>query len=874
MYAGGVKKIFGTLLFALALTLTFGFPGGAHASQECISEPIFQVGGPFSTFEQVDYSDAGFLEIHVELTAPSNGSVRKLSTNFYDEDCRRAMGNLAFRSNYTIPVGVQSFSFRFTSLHHFDIWNDETDTMLTCVGCSVDIPHYPEFFEVYLRDLVGLGEATHYTSSSHRIKENAADPPIINDTLPPPEACVGQEFSVLSPITFNRYERVEYVDGLLRYHFKRRENYTGTAFKSILRHHGPIPDEPEIGDCFSPPVSGSTFLSIPYNVFPDPEHMQYFSVRFTSPTSYEVWNDDTEQPLVCDTCSVSGLEDSDYVSFAANTFNHIFDILQSTPFPVRESDYLGIPEEPEEPDPVIVIPGILGSWEKDGELQIDPIFHTYDDLINTFVLNGFVEGETIFPLAYEWRLSNELTAVQLRNKISEIQAICECDKVDIIAHSMGGLVARQYIQSGLYGDDVDQLIFLGTPHLGSAKSYLTWEGGRIGFSIEDRALELRLGLEGILLGYSNLFDYVRNKPILSVKELLPTYRYLRDAETGLLKAFPDGYPLNPFLRNLNLNVDDLLNSGVSISNIVGMTGASSTPGRFRVVDYPFPPMWEHGYPENFDFAETDRGILHFPGDGTVPIWSSRWVFNDSTVFDLDHSRIVKGVQSFVYEILTGEAPDLESDLNLDSDLILFFDILSPADIQVVAPDGKRVGKDFENNSEINEIDGAFYTGFNTDREFVSIPNPIDGEYRIIIRGTGDGGEYTIVSSLISDESNIQSELKSHILPETKEEFVASIDTLSDDHNEINDESSLSLEEFRTQIEQAFLHGWIFDKKLKEKLILRLNKAIFERNKGKEVKVEHTLRHLFLKDLKKGFEKEQISETGYNLLVEDVESVFR
>ena len=47
-----------------------------------------------------------------------------------------------------------------------------------------------------------------------------------------------------------------------------------------------------------------------------------------------------------------------------------------------------------------------------------------------------------------------------------------------MAHSMGGLVAREYTQSADYENDIDQLIFLGTPHRGSPKDYLAWEAGR------------------------------------------------------------------------------------------------------------------------------------------------------------------------------------------------------------------------------------------------------------------------------------------------------------------------------------------------------------------------------------------------------------
>ena len=50
-------------------------------------------------------------------------------------------------------------------------------------------------------------------------------------------------------------------------------------------------------------------------------------------------------------------------------------------------------------------------------------------------------------------------------------------KVNIIAHSMGGLLARAYIQSNDYQNDVENLIMVGTPHKGSPNAYYIWEGG-------------------------------------------------------------------------------------------------------------------------------------------------------------------------------------------------------------------------------------------------------------------------------------------------------------------------------------------------------------------------------------------------------------
>ena len=44
------------------------------------------------------------------------------------------------------------------------------------------------------------------------------------------------------------------------------------------------------------------------------------------------------------------------------------------------------------------------------------------------------------------------------------------DRVDIVAHSFGGLVGRAYIADPVRATRVDQLITLGAPQLGAAKS--------------------------------------------------------------------------------------------------------------------------------------------------------------------------------------------------------------------------------------------------------------------------------------------------------------------------------------------------------------------------------------------------------------------
>lgn len=47
-------------------------------------------------------------------------------------------------------------------------------------------------------------------------------------------------------------------------------------------------------------------------------------------------------------------------------------------------------------------------------------------------------------------------------------------RIDILAHSMGGLVARRYVEGSAYAGGVDHLILLGTPNMGSRWATYRW----------------------------------------------------------------------------------------------------------------------------------------------------------------------------------------------------------------------------------------------------------------------------------------------------------------------------------------------------------------------------------------------------------------
>jgi triacylglycerol esterase/lipase EstA (alpha/beta hydrolase family) len=431
-------------------------------------------------------------------------------------------------------------------------------------------------------------------------------------------------------------------------------------------------------------------------------------------------------------------------------------------------DWIPAPPKPKL-NPVILIPGLLGSWDMGSGYELDPILNTYDNLWVALKQSGYKENKTLFALPYDWRRSNSFTALLLKDKIQEVISACnsvnpadfDCDKVDLVAHSMGGLVARAYIESNDYANNVDQLIFLATPQRGAPMAYLAWEGGDAGKKNDDKILERILSLSALNNGYLSRFSYIRNLPIQSLQELLPVYDYLKDADSGNLKAYSNEYPVNDFLNNLNSQFLLSKLDNIKMTNIIGST-TDDTINYIRVKKAVSGEKWEYGKPENYGNEKTDQGLEYGEGDGTVPKFSNHNFYNSTEIFinNAEHRQIVTDAQRDVIKELTGKSPEKEIRENIFSKFLIIR-IFSPADFVVIAPDNKRLGKDFVNNQNINEINGAFYSGFNTDTEFAVIPDPLDGEYKVELQGTGLG-EYKLSVSGIDEATSTDKDFTGQI----------------------------------------------------------------------------------------------------------------
>jgi pimeloyl-ACP methyl ester carboxylesterase len=161
--------------------------------------------------------------------------------------------------------------------------------------------------------------------------------------------------------------------------------------------------------------------------------------------------------------------------------------------------------------PVLVLPGIMGSTingsplfkydeysytpilpkerAKPSELRIlngspkfaDAGFDDLDRELSDFDYN-------VITVPWDWRASIDVN--DAKNAIDEYlipaldkakdpdgDGIDDFTKVDVVAHSMGGLLVRAYIQSEGYDNDIRRFAMVGTPNEGSANTYYMIQGG-------------------------------------------------------------------------------------------------------------------------------------------------------------------------------------------------------------------------------------------------------------------------------------------------------------------------------------------------------------------------------------------------------------
>ncbi len=379
-----------------------------------------------------------------------------------------------------------------------------------------------------------------------------------------------------------------------------------------------------------------------------------------------------------------------------------------------------------------------GTWD------FFPYFgNVYRGLIERLIASGFTKNEDLFIAHYDWRQSNNESATEfLKPIIYQAKQVSGANKVDLVAHSMGGLVARAYIQGPAYEDDVDQLITLGTPHYGAADAYMAWEGGTFPENwspliklytslVED---SLQVAHQTLLTRPASFRTYF---PFLH--DLLPTTDFVSLDNAPI--ANNDLATHNLFLAELNDDLDDLKNSidlttmaGTGFDTLDHINLTSSPSLLIQTLDN-FLNRWRDGHPIP-DPPEADTTA----GDQTVTVASAR-LNNSDPVQSVKHDKLPEELQEEVVEALGADlaGPHLTYDL---PETVLGTVILSPIEVAINGPNGEVL------SPNTNTFPDAQY--LIDDAQLIILSNPPEGLYTLTYTGT-DEGEYTIITSFADDD---------------------------------------------------------------------------------------------------------------------------
>ncbi|NVN96900.1 alpha/beta fold hydrolase, partial [Candidatus Nomurabacteria bacterium] len=368
----------------------------------------------------------------------------------------------------------------------------------------------------------------------------------------------------------------------------------------------------------------------------------------------------------------------------------------------------------------------------------------------------YKEGKNLFVFPYDWRFSNVKNAELLKEKIDQVLLDTGKEKVDIVAHSMGGLLSKEYIrQNGK--EKVDHLIFLGTPHLGAPKALKTLVYG------DDMGISIGLGLLG--LNANRVKEISQNMP--SIYELLPSRKYVSslkyisenissseikyldyDSTENFLIEKETNADMLEAADTFHQNLDDLDLSGIKVSNI----SACGEPTISAIHIKKKAQVGAITLPEDYslDYAN---------GDETVPLDSSFGISNVDKYFvnEISHSALPSApdVPDAVLSILENKPRKINSivftDINNCTSVHgTIVSIHSPITLDIYDEDGNHSGLDTDGDIE-NNIKGVSYDTIG-EAKFAFIPEGVKVEVK---GGATDSGTFDLAIEKVEGGETIE-----------------------------------------------------------------------------------------------------------------------
>ena len=383
----------------------------------------------------------------------------------------------------------------------------------------------------------------------------------------------------------------------------------------------------------------------------------------------------------------------------------------------------------------VILPGFGGSWDVDAVLtgqagnnwKIPGFVKEYDGVINSLKNAGYTENEDLFIFAYDWRKRLDSLADDLKDFLSAKNI--DNKKVNLIGHSMGGLVARSYLQK--YDNQNAKVVTVGSPHKGILDAYAMWEGMTIWDAVWwQKALHFIATEVNRETGEMKIDSARRNAP--SIKDLLPAWDFLK--LDGNLVDINQMVWKNDYLIDKNSLLTNYLNKIVSTYSNDYQTKTEISIALPTKKDTLL-GLWTDGAPVS------PNNFAYINGDGYVTSDSSSSLFDNTIQLNGWHGETISKKENIV-KILSEIGAATESAVGSDADErkgFLVFKLNSPGELNVCM------------NNVCNGDLGEFFEA----QKMILIPGYLNGEYNINVKENGELGEYDLLAGEIDNTAKWQ-----------------------------------------------------------------------------------------------------------------------
>lgn len=363
---------------------------------------------------------------------------------------------------------------------------------------------------------------------------------------------------------------------------------------------------------------------------------------------------------------------------------------------------------------IVIIPGMGGSWNRNALLNcsttsVDSEWSHAIDYYSNLHDRLDADGLETFFFAYDWRKPIQENGLKLKQFIDAHTATGE--KVFVVGHSMGGLVARSYLVHEENQNKIEKLLTVGSPHSGVNVAYPALAGGELWTD------DLLSKIAFTLVQYT----CVVNKRIIKVQsvrtmipsfyDLLPIYDYLIDIRNGDPIPYATQFFKNIWIPQAQFEFPFF---GVHVGALSGM--GSQTHKSYLTI----PPsginrilnIWTDGYP-----VKINKDIS---GDGKVLLTSAYLPGAENWSIEADHGELVTesmGIQN-ISEFFTQQRFSALGQVAKSSQDKKEPQLTQKTALAVMSDSGSFTVKTPSHNS-LSDVDG-----------FVLLENPADGKYEI------------------------------------------------------------------------------------------------------------------------------------------------